>query len=79
VDEAAIIGVPSVEWGQTIKGYVVLRPGEKATAKDIQEFCRTRLSSFKRPEEIAFLDALPKNALGKILRKELHAQNKGDA
>jgi acyl-CoA synthetase (AMP-forming)/AMP-acid ligase II len=79
VDEAAIIGVPSVEWGQTIKGYVVLRPGEKASAKDIQEFCRTRLSSFKRPEEIAFLDALPKNALGKILRKELHAQNKGDA
>ncbi len=79
VDEAAVIGVPSVEWGQTIKGYVVLRPGEKADAKDIQEFCRTRLASFKRPEQIEFLDALPKNALGKILRKELHAQNKGDA
>jgi acyl-CoA synthetase (AMP-forming)/AMP-acid ligase II len=79
VDEAAVIGVPSVEWGQTIKGYVVLRPGEKASAKDIQEFCRTRLASFKRPEEIEFLDALPKNALGKILRKELHAQNKANA
>jgi acyl-CoA synthetase (AMP-forming)/AMP-acid ligase II len=74
VDEAAVIGIPSVEWGQTVKAYIVLRPGQKAGAKDIQEFCRTRLASFKRPEEIEFIDALPKNALGKILRKELHAR-----
>jgi acyl-CoA synthetase (AMP-forming)/AMP-acid ligase II len=79
VDEAAVIGIPSVEWGQTVKAYLVLRPGEKADAKDIQEFCRTRLASFKRPESIEFIEALPKNALGKILRKELHAQNQAQA
>jgi acyl-CoA synthetase (AMP-forming)/AMP-acid ligase II len=74
VDEAAVIGVHSVEWGQTVKAYIVLRPAKKANAQDLQEFCRTRLASFKRPEQIEFIDALPKNALGKILRKELHAR-----
>ncbi len=74
VEEAAVIGVPSVEWGQIVKAYVVLRPGEKVTAKELIDFCRTRLASFKCPESIEFIDALPKNPLGKILRKELHAR-----
>ncbi|MGH7917511.1 MAG: class I adenylate-forming enzyme family protein [Candidatus Binataceae bacterium] len=72
VEEAAVIGAPSVEWGQTVKACLVLRPGHQVSAGDIGEFCRTRLASFKRPEQLEFIDALPKNALGKILRKELH-------
>ena len=79
VDEAAVIGVASVEWGQTVKAYVVLRAGEASDEKSIRDFCQARLASFKRPEHLEFIDALPKNALGKILRKELHAKEKGES
>jgi acyl-CoA synthetase (AMP-forming)/AMP-acid ligase II len=74
VDETAVVGIPSEEWGQTVKAFVVMRKGAKATDAELAEFCRTRLASFKRPEKIEFIDALPKNQLGKILRKDLRAQ-----
>jgi acyl-CoA synthetase (AMP-forming)/AMP-acid ligase II len=74
VDEAAILGVPDVEWGQRIAAFVVPRKGASITADDLVEFCRQRLASFKKPELIRFVDALPKNQLGKVLKKELRAQ-----
>jgi acyl-CoA synthetase (AMP-forming)/AMP-acid ligase II len=74
VDEAAVIGVPDVDWGQKIAAFVALRPGKTTTADELGEFCRQRLASFKKPELIRFVDALPKNPLGKILKKELRAQ-----
>jgi acyl-CoA synthetase (AMP-forming)/AMP-acid ligase II len=73
VDECAVIGVPSVEWGQTVKAFVVPRKAHQVTEADLTEFCRSRLASFKRPENIEFIEALPKNPLGKILRKDLRA------
>jgi acyl-CoA synthetase (AMP-forming)/AMP-acid ligase II len=73
VDECAVIGVPSVEWGQTIKAFVVPRKTHQVSEADLSEFCRSRLASFKRPENIEFIEALPKNPLGKILRKDLRA------
>jgi acyl-CoA synthetase (AMP-forming)/AMP-acid ligase II len=71
IEEAAVVGEPSEEWGQVVKAFVVVRQGQDASADDLRAFCTSRLASFKRPEMYEFLPELPKNALGKILRKDL--------
>jgi acyl-CoA synthetase (AMP-forming)/AMP-acid ligase II len=75
VDETAVIGIPSEEWGQTVKAFVVRRAGANVSEAELSDFCRSRLASFKRPEKIEFIDALPKNPLGKVLRKDLRASS----
>ena len=74
VEEVAVLGLPSVEWGQIVAAAVVLRPGATATPEEISEYCRARLASFKKPEVIRVVEELPRNPLGKILRKDLREQ-----
>ncbi len=71
VRDAAVIGVPSEEWGQEPRALVVLEEGETASEEEIIEFSRTRLASFKRPRSVIFVDELPRSALGKLSRKNL--------
>ncbi len=71
VSEAAVIGTKSDIYGEDIKAFVVLRPGESAKANDILEFCKGRLTNFLLPREIVFLEALPKSIVGKVLKKKL--------
>jgi len=71
VDEVAVIGVPDPKWGQEPRAVVVLKKGEQATDEEIMEYCRERLSSFKRPRSVVFVESLPRNAMGKTLKKEL--------
>jgi len=74
VEEAAVVGLPDVEWGQRVVAVVVRRPGAALDEAELIEFCRERLASFKKPERVHFVDALPKNQMGKVLKKDLRAQ-----
>ena len=74
VEEGAIIGVPDVEWGQEPRAVVVLKEGESATPEEIMEYCRSKLAGFKRPRSVVFIDALPRNPMGKVLRKRLREE-----
>ncbi|MEE8373438.1 MAG: long-chain fatty acid--CoA ligase [Dehalococcoidia bacterium] len=71
VSEAAVVGIKDDIYGEDIKAFVVLKPGMQATEAEITEHCKARLKDFKSPKELQFMEALPKNLLGKVLRKEL--------
>jgi long-chain acyl-CoA synthetase len=69
--EACSIGVPDPYRGETVKAYVVVKPGETLTADEVIQFSREKLAAYKAPKMVEFIDALPKSAVGKILRKEV--------
>lgn len=71
VKECAVIGVPHPVYGETVKACVVLREGCTATAEEIIESCRPHLASYQKPTSVEFLDALPKSATGKLLKRVL--------
>ncbi len=70
VAEVAVVGTPSEEWGEVVTAYVVAR-GEPPAPDDLLAFTTTRLAPFKRPRSVRYVDQLPRNALGKVLKHEL--------
>jgi long-chain acyl-CoA synthetase len=71
LQECAVIGVPDKYRGESVKAFLVLKPGTQATAEEIIEFCGDKLAKYKIPTFIEFMTALPKSAVGKVLRREL--------
>ena len=77
--EATVAGVPDPKSGERVKAYVVLKPGQTATEQEIMDFCKERLTGYKRPAIIEFRDSLPKTMVGKILRRQLVEEDKKKA
>jgi long-chain acyl-CoA synthetase len=72
--EAGVLGVPDPYRGETVKAFVVLKPGQKATAEEVIDFCRQNLARFKVPTLVEFRNELPKSHVGKVLKKVLREE-----
>jgi acyl-CoA synthetase (AMP-forming)/AMP-acid ligase II len=71
VADAAVVGVPDEQWGERLRAFVVLRPGAALTPEEMTACCAAQLAAYKVPRELRLIDALPRNANGKILKTEL--------
>jgi len=71
IEEVAVIGVPDEEFGARLRAYVVLRDGARLSAEEIKHYVRRHLARYKVPRDVIFLDALPRNATGKVLKRLL--------
>jgi fatty-acyl-CoA synthase len=69
--ECAVIGIPDETWGEAVRAIVVVKQGRQLTAEDLIEFCREKIAPFKRPRSVEFVEKLPRNVSGKILKRTL--------
>lgn len=71
VQDVAVIGIPDDEFGEQVKAFCELKPGRQCDEASILDFCRTELASYKRPKSISIVQELPRNTMGKLLKREL--------
>ncbi len=71
IAESAVVGIADAEWGERVRAVVVVKPGAETTADELSEYCRKLLAKPKVPREFVFVEALPRNPTGKVLKREL--------
>jgi fatty-acyl-CoA synthase len=71
VEEAAVIGVPDEKFGQRLRAFVVVRDGHRVSEDELKDHVRENLARYKTPRDVIFLDELPRNPTGKVLKREL--------
>jgi long-chain acyl-CoA synthetase len=74
--ECAVIGAPDPKWGESVKAIVVLKKGKKISEKELINYCKQNLASYKKPKFVEFVDSLPRNPSGKILKRELRKEHR---
>lgn len=72
--DVAVIGVPDDAWGEAVKAVVIRMPGCDVTEAMVIEHCKNHIASYKKPKSVDFVDAMPRSAMGKILKHELRAR-----
>ncbi len=77
VMEVAVVGVPSEKYGEEVKAFITLRPGHQVTAEELKEFCQVSLANYKTPAYFEFIEALPRNPVGKINKRALREKSVG--
>lgn len=75
IAEVAVVGIPDAEWGESVKAFIVLKEGCLLDEEGVIDFCRQFLAGYKKPKGVAFVDSIPKNPLGKVLKRLLREEH----
>jgi acyl-CoA synthetase (AMP-forming)/AMP-acid ligase II len=79
IQEVAVIGVPDPIWGESVKTFVVLKKGQGMREEEVVEYCKKHLASYKKPKSVEFVESLPRNPSGKVLKTVLRDLSRSDA